>query len=74
MIDYIVHTFVIVMVAVDLYQHWTHHRRNKKRRVQLYTIDEAKAVLFDQAVTDGIITYKEYVPSHANRSLIGKPI
>jgi hypothetical protein len=72
--ELLLHIPVMILVIIDLYQHWTHHRRGKKNREPLYTLDQAKAVLYDKAVADGIITYQEtiIVPSHADSSLIRK--
>jgi hypothetical protein len=52
MFELLVHGFVALLVFVDLYQHWTHHKRNKAKRAGevKYTLAEAKQILFNEAV------------------------
>lgn len=51
MLEYIVHGVVIIMVIADLYQHWTHHRRIKKNIQPVYTLDQARVILFAEALS-----------------------
>lgn len=43
-----IHLMVLAIFFMELWQHWTHHKKQKSRRGEkLYTLDEAKAVLFE---------------------------
>lgn len=48
-----IHIAIAVIIVMEVVQHWVHHRRKKNGRAEkLYTLNEARAVLFDQVVAD----------------------
>jgi hypothetical protein len=49
--DIVIHLMIAGLFVMELVQHWSHHRRNKRKRGEpTYTLDEARVLLFDEAV------------------------
>lgn len=43
-----IHLMVLAIFVMEVWQHWTHHRKNKRSRgATKYTLDEAKVILFE---------------------------
>jgi len=50
-VDIIVHLMIASMFLMELIQHWSHHRKNKRKRGEpTYTLDEARVILFNEAL------------------------
>lgn len=49
MLELIVHIPVLILVVIDLWMHYQHHKRRKAALAsqKLYTLDEAKVALFE---------------------------
>lgn len=61
--DIIIHLMIAGLFVMELIQHWSHHRKNKRKRGEpTYTLDEAKILLFEEAV--------EKVPSRYDPSIL----
>jgi hypothetical protein len=51
MLDLLFHLLIIMIFIMEALQHWYHHRKNKNNRQEpRYTLDEARVLLFDEAV------------------------
>jgi hypothetical protein len=40
----------LILVCIDLWMHYQHHKKKKQARQPLYTLDEARAILFKEAL------------------------
>ncbi|MFY3742239.1 MAG: hypothetical protein HMLIMOIP_002703 [Candidatus Nitrosomirales archaeon] len=61
-----IHLMVLAIFFMEVWQHWQHHKKNKERRGEkLYTLDEARIVLFNE-VADANRLYNG--PMHGMRS------
>lgn len=49
MLELLVHIPVLILVVIDLWMHYQHHKRRKAdlETEKLYTLDEAKVALFE---------------------------
>jgi hypothetical protein len=46
-----IHLMIAGVFIMELFQHWTHHRKKKRtREVPKYTLDEARLILFSEAL------------------------
>lgn len=52
MVELIVHGIVVLMVTFDVFSHYRDHRKRKNKRAasKVYTLDEARVILFNEAL------------------------
>lgn len=55
MIELLVHLPVLILVVIDLWMHYQHHKKRKQalESQKLYTLDEARIELFPEALEHG---------------------
>jgi hypothetical protein len=52
--DILIHLMIAGLFVMELVQHWSHHRKNKRKRNEpVYTLDEARLLLFGEALNVG---------------------
>jgi hypothetical protein len=53
-VDIIVHLMIAGVFVMELISHWSHHRKQKRKRGEpTYTLDEARVILFEEALNVG---------------------
>lgn len=53
-VDIVIHLMIAGVFIMELVQHWSHHKRNKRKRGEpTYTLDEARVLLFEEALNVG---------------------
>jgi hypothetical protein len=54
-----IHLMIAGVFIMELFQHWSHHRKKKHNRDEpRYTLDEARVILFEEALNAGNIHNK----------------
>ncbi len=50
-VDITIHLMIVAVFLMELFSHWSHHRKNKRKRGEpTYTLDEARVILFAEAL------------------------
>lgn len=51
MFELLIHLMIAAVFMMELFQHWSHHRKKRKGRIEpRYTLDEARVILFQEAL------------------------
>lgn len=62
-VDVGIHIMIVIIFLMEVWQHYSHHRKQKRKRSEpTYTLDEARLLLFDEAVERITSSYDPRIP------------
>lgn len=55
-VDVVIHLLIAGIFLMEVGQHWSHHKKAKRKRAEpTYTLDEARVLLFQEALEHDVV-------------------